>query len=53
VREAAELLSSHIEAFFEGKNRQSVLKFEQLNDPDALASEPLDSPALLDWCHLA
>jgi hypothetical protein len=53
VHKAAELLSLHIEAFFEGKSQQSILKFEQLNDPDALASGPLDSPVLLDWCHLA
>jgi hypothetical protein len=53
VREAAELLSSHIEAILEGRNRPFALKFEQLDDPDALANEPPDSPVLLDLCNPA
>lgn len=53
MREAAELLSSHIEAILEGRNRPFALKFEQLDDPDALANEPPDSPVLLDLCNPA
>jgi hypothetical protein len=53
LREAAGLLSPHIEAILEGRNRPFALKFEQLDDPHALANEPPDSPVLLDLCRPA
>lgn len=53
IRKASELLTPHIEAILEDKNRPFALKLEQLDDPHVLSTELPDSEALLDLCKPA